>query len=154
MSTDRVQIIFDNGESEISGEIIDSILSATEQFLQFSKVSERYITILFCGEQKIRELNKIYRQKDKVTDILSWSYDDEAIKTEELPWGELALCLRICEAQAAANGWNLETELVRLIAHGVVHLQGYDHETTEDEKKMLQLELELLSLIGLRDLYH
>lgn len=155
MKTEIVQIIFDDATEKLSADIIETIQSATIKFLHFSKVTERFVTLLFCGEEKIKELNRVYREKDRSTDILSWSYDEEVVgsQIQMIPWGELAICLKICQIQAIDAGWDLKTELLRLIAHGITHLRGYDHKTEEEEKEMLQLELELLSLVGLEELY-
>ena len=58
------------------------------------------------------------------------------------------------QEQARDNGWDSETELIRLLAHGCVHLVGYDHEQSpEDEQQMLSLETELLELAGLPFIY-
>ncbi len=88
--------------------------------------------------------------------MLSWSYENDGLDEipGDVPWGELALCLEIIEKQAESSGWPLETELLRLLVHGIGHLNGYDHELSEaDEEEMLRFEIELLSYIGFEGVY-
>ncbi len=127
MNFEKVQIIYDEFTPELETNIIRSIRKATEEFLAYSHIDEGFVTLLFCSESKISELNRIYRDKNSSTDILSWSYDEETHGGSQqglMPWGELAICLKVCERQAINAGWDLESELLRLIAHGIIHLRG------------------------------
>lgn len=64
------------------------------------------------------------------------------------------LSLETATKQALHNGWDLRTEVLRLLAHGCAHLVGYDHERSkEEERRMLKIEKELLAHIGLPHLY-
>lgn len=119
--------------------------------------SPKSINVLVCDRTTMQTLNNDYRQKNQVTDILSWAYDESElvpIPGELEIWGDLALCLEVCEKQAQESQWDLDTELIRLLVHGLSHLAGYDHQTPEDEREMLQLETELLSKIGFDDIYN
>jgi probable rRNA maturation factor len=104
----------------------------------------------------MRRLNKEYRDVDSPTDILSWSYEQDQPETpsEHALWGELALCVDVSRRQSRDRGLDLETEILRLLVHGVAHLTGKDHEKSEeDERRMLQLEIELLSSLGVVGIY-
>ncbi|MBT4288254.1 MAG: rRNA maturation RNase YbeY [Deltaproteobacteria bacterium] len=119
--------------------------------------ASKSVNLLICDQETIKNLNSQYRNKNQTTDILSWAYDEsEMIQIPGEPeiWGDLALCLDVCVKQAQASRWDIETELIRLLVHGLSHLAGYDHQTPEDEKKMLRLETELLSKIGFDDIYN
>jgi probable rRNA maturation factor len=72
---------------------------------------------------------------------------------EAVPLGDLALSLDRARAQAQDNGWPLQTELLRVLAHGCAHLAGYDHRTTAEERLMRGVEEALLEKVGLRGLY-
>ena len=153
---EMIQINYEESLDSLPENLEKALQQKIPLFLNKLGVGHRFITIFFCTAEKIRALNATYRNKDKATDILSWGYQEDeemGVPIEGIPWGELAICLEVCQKQADLSGWDLETELMRLIAHGVIHLQGYDHETLEEEKEMLQLELELLSLINLQGLY-
>ena len=121
------------------------------------------ISVLITNDAEIQKLNKEFRKKDYPTDILSWSYDSLKAEIEGLEMkesqeeniaGELALSAERITKQASENGWDFETELIRLLAHGCVHLAGWDHEESEkQEKQMLELEIKLLKDVGLNNIY-
>ena len=101
-------------------------------------------SVLLCGEQKIRQLNRDYRHKDKVTDVLSFPTFPSLLKTnsqfknfEHLPMGDVVICLRQCERQARTMGKSFESEFIDLLCHGFLHLLGYDHELSENEHKLM-----------------
>ena len=110
----------------------------------------------FSDDEELRGLNRRFCGKDRVTDVLSWPYlDGSGYETgqEGHALGDLALSLERAVSQARQNGWNLQTEVLRLLAHGCAHLAGYDHRTAAQERKMLNVELELLAEQGLRGIY-
>ncbi len=117
----------------------------------------KIVNLLVCDAATIQDLNKNFRGKNKATDILSWAYDESGtfpMPGETEIWGDLALCVEVCNTQAQESGWDIDTEVIRLLVHGLTHLAGYDHQTPEDEKQMLQLEMELLATIGFDDIYN
>jgi probable rRNA maturation factor len=79
------------------------------------------VDIVFCSDEKVRELNKAYRKLDKVTDVLSfeWHEDDFA--------GEIFIATAQTERQAPRFKNNYPNELRRVVVHGMLHLCGYDH---------------------------
>ena len=108
----------------------------------------RPVNLLFCSKEESQELNRQYRGQDKPTDILSFGYE-----APEEPLGDLALCLEVAREQAQGFGLALEEELLRLFAHGLVHLMGMDHQSPEEEAAMLAEERKLLASLGLEGLY-
>ncbi|MBI4083731.1 MAG: rRNA maturation RNase YbeY [Candidatus Lambdaproteobacteria bacterium] len=112
------------------------------------------LSVLFADDATLRRLNREYRRQDRPTDVLSFGYAGATAAEGAAPLlGDLALSLDRAAAQARANGWDLRTEVLRLLAHGCAHLAGHDHETREQERLMLPVEIELLACVGLRDLY-
>ncbi len=92
-----------------------------------SQISE--ISLLFCRDEEIQELNKTYRRKNKPTDVLSFSHiEGPRLEPWEQSLGELVISVDTLRAQAKEFHVSVQTELVRLIVHGVHHLLGYDHE--------------------------
>lgn len=151
-----IQIVYDEGVRPLPPAREELLQTRSERILNHLADCKGSVGILFCDGKRIRELNRAFRQKNEPTDILSWScLDSDApdVASADTPWGELAICLEVCRKQAERSGWELETELQRLIVHGIVHLLGYDHQTPEEEREMLRLETDLLSRIGLRHLY-
>ena len=133
------------------------IIACINTVADLLNASSKSVNLLICDHETIKNLNRDYRNKNQATDILSWAYDESEmiqIPGEPEVWGDLALCLDVCEKQAQESHWDIDTELIRLLVHGLSHLAGYDHQTPTDEKKMLRLETELLSKIGFDDIYN
>ena len=121
-------------------------------FLEHLFEGKRSLSVSITDDEEIRTHNREQRYQDSATDILSWSYFEEDPQTEWV--GDLMLSLDRVREQAAENGWDLRTELVRLLAHGCVHLAGWDHERSEEEEQgMLQKEKELLEKGGFKHFY-
>ncbi len=121
-------------------------------FLQQLFPGEHSVSLYLTDDMEMRELNREFRERDQTTDVLSWSYweDDPDAKCV----GDLAVSLEQVTRQAQKNGWPVETELARMLAHGCAHLAGWDHERSEEEaRKMLELEIELLQLAGYSSIY-
>ncbi len=153
---DWVQISYEEHIPPLPLETETRIRNKINLLLQKLHAQPQFVSLYFCSSEAIQSLNLSFRNKDTPTDILSWLYDDEfpCEDTESTPWGELVVCLDVCRKQAEDNGWSLETELLRLLVHGIAHLEGYDHELSEtEEKNMLNFEQKLLSEIGLVGIY-
>ena len=112
------------------------------------KLEKAHVNIVIVGEQTIAKLNHRYRKKNKPTDVLSFPIDAKA--TKPLPWvlGEIYICRAVAKRQALALGVRLVDQLVRLVAHGMVHLSGLDHERSLREFKLFrQKESKILTKI-------
>jgi probable rRNA maturation factor len=130
-----------------------AIAAALREFLIRLGHGRCGIIVLFASDSALQRLNARHRGKPTATDILSWSYLDDAPGGSPRLLGELALSLDRARAQARANGWPLQTEVLRLLAHGCAHLAGYDHATAAQDREMRRLEERLLARIGVRGLY-
>ena len=124
-------------------------LCAREENLDPDRVE---ISVTFVSTEEIHELNKVYRGKDSVTDVLSFPQYESI---EEMP-GQGVLCLGdvvICPEQALLQadefGHTGERELVYLFVHSVFHLLGYDHMEEEGKIEMRAQEEKIMSQIGL-----
>jgi len=100
-----------------------------------------------------QELNLQHRDKDKPTDVLSFPLHDVTLqKYDILPLGDIFICPDVAVAQAAKHNVPIKEEMACLVVHGLLHLLGYDHETSpDDEKKMLDLQEEILNQISFRN---
>ena len=107
-----------------------------EEQLQDSKL---YITVTFTNPKNIQSINKEYRNKDKSTDVLSFPMEDEIML------GDIAISVDTAKRQAEEAEINLDRETAFLFIHGLLHLLGYDHETSqEDEAEMFALQEKIL----------
>ena len=107
------------------------------------------ITIRFVDSEEGQSLNSDYRGKGYATNVLSFPYD-----TEPVVAGDLVICANVVEREAAEQSKTLEAHYAHLIVHGVLHLQGYDHETgDEDAQQMEAMERSILAQLGFADPY-
>ncbi|WP_420029579.1 rRNA maturation RNase YbeY [Mycoplasmopsis felis] len=119
----------------------DEMKQILQNFARFFKISKNKKIILdvsFVSKNKIKELNKEYRNKDYVTDILSFDFGDKSLY-DELPiyfLGELVICWDKIKKQAKEFNHSIKREFCYLFTHGLVHLQGYDHEIEQEKKEM------------------
>ncbi len=96
------------------------------------QVTDKEISLSFCTATEIQALNKQYRAKDSVTDVLSFP------ALPEVPTlGDIVICVSRAEQQASELGHSLKRELAFLFVHGLLHLLGYDHEVSEDEERIM-----------------
>lgn len=115
-----------------------------ENIIKGKKRSEkRYlVSLLICGDQRIRKLNKEYRAKDKVTDVLSFPAQEDlranASSEDIVHLGDLAISLPQAKRQAKKFSISTMDEFIHLFFHGVIHLLGYDHETSSKEEKLME----------------
>ena len=103
---------------------------------------KKQISLALVDKKEIKKFNKVYRKKDNITDVLSFTLDDKYIL------GEIIICLEQARKQAKEKKKTLKSELQLLVVHGILHLLGYNHEkgvkyAKEQEKK----EKEILNLI-------
>ena len=107
------------------------------------------ITIRFVDIEEGQALNREYRDKDYATNVLSFPYE-----TEPVVLGDLVICAPVVAREAAEQGKTLEAHYAHLIVHGMLHLQGYDHETGEDDaQRMEDKERAILASSGFDDPY-
>ena len=122
-----------------------------EMILHHLQYSEHFLSVYFTNDEEIAEYNHQYRNFAKATDVLSWSYLEDDSQSQHV--GDMMISMDTAYRQAEQNGWDLMTEILRLCVHGMVHIVGYDHQTPEEERKMLSLEKKLLALLGLQEIY-
>ncbi len=155
MKNNHIQITFELPSDSLPPQTEKRMTDVLGLLMTKLGVSDRVLSLFFCSLETMIQLNGTYRNREKPTDLLSWLYQDgdaESITPEE-PWGELVYCLEVIRKQAAASGWELEDELLRLTVHGLSHLLGYDHEDEADEATMLAFEKNLLEQIGMTGVY-
>ena len=106
-------------------------------------------TIRFVDSAEGRALNREYRGKDYATNVLSFVYE-----TEPVVLGDLVVCLPVVLKEAKEQRKGAEAHLAHMIVHGMLHLQGYDHETGAAEAERMEArEREILAGLGYPDPY-
>ena len=107
------------------------------------------VTVRFVDADEGRDLNRDYRGKDYATNVLSFPYASDPTLS-----GDLVLCLPVLEREAREQGKSLEAHSAHLIVHGMLHLQGHDHETGHDDAAHMEaIEREIMGALGYPDPY-
>jgi probable rRNA maturation factor len=105
-----------------------------EHVLQGEGQTEATVSIILVDDARIHAMNKEFLQHDYPTDIITFPLEEECID------GELYISIETAERQASEYGVSLTNELMRLAAHGTLHLAGYDDATEEERQSMSRLE--------------
>ncbi len=118
---------------------LDGVIKRT---LKHEKVKNATFSIVFVGNEKIQEINREYRGLDKITDVISFAFEDNARKVyNKIRFlGEIFICIPRMIEQANEYGHGETRELAFLTCHGLLHLLGYDHTNKEEEKEMFALQ--------------
>ena len=103
------------------------------------------LSIAFVGQGRMREINKKYRGKNRVTDILSFPESKVLLQKFKIGpaqkiqgLGEIIICLREVKKNAKKFSSSFEKELNKVLIHGILHLLGYDHEKSEIEARRME----------------
>ncbi len=130
----------------IDKNFIKKIIYRILKFINLKKIDN--LNIVFVGDRRIKVLNKKYKGKNRITDVLAFNYSNESfldkIFTRE---GEIVICLSQADRQAKKFGHSFKKELVILLIHGLLHLKGYNDETPEEQKKMFKEQVKIFQKI-------
>lgn len=130
--------LVENVEFEYSIEKINKYCEYLDQQLE----NEKAYTIVAMDNEEIHQINKEFRNVDRPTDVLSFEEHLEDYL------GDILISIERCHEQAIEYGHSFERELLFLITHGFLHLNGYDHMNDEEEKEMFDLQRKLLTNYG------
>ncbi len=153
--------IYFNGVGFFRKHAIKKLLeSALNHLNQPSELLE--MTLSIVDEEQIKQLNKDFRDVDKVTDVLSFPTCDNPTRgaitvvcdqvnpeTDLVNIGDVVICMQRAKEQAQEYGHSLKRELSFLAVHGLLHLLGYDHMNETDEKQMFDLQKKILQQAGI-----
>lgn len=110
------------------------------------------IVIRVVDEAESRQLNNQYRQKDRSTNVLSFPFEvPQGVDSRQL--GDLVICAPVVKREAREQKKEEIDHWAHMVVHGVLHLQGYDHQTDEQAEEMEMLEKKILEGFGIQDPY-
>lgn len=109
---------------------------------------DAHVTLRFVGAREGRALNARYRGRDYPTNVLTFVYDDVDPLT-----GDLVLCVPVVRREAREQGKTFRAHCAHLVIHGMLHLQGFDHERDAEARRMEAREVRVLGRLGYRDPY-
>ena len=137
--------IINNTKKEVKElEILEKYLKYVTKKLD---IEEALFNIILVDPEEIHKINKEYRSVDRPTDVISFALEDNnTFRNPEIRMlGDIYICIPIAYEQANTYGHSKIREVCFLATHGILHLLGYDHMDSEEEKKMFHLQEELLS---------
>lgn len=120
----------------------DYLYGVIDYTLEHEKVENAFFSIIFVDNEQIHEINKKYRNIDRVTDVITFALeDDDDFEIEGIRMlGDIYISIPRMKEQAISYGHSEKRELSFLTVHGILHLLGYDHMVKEDEEKMFGLQ--------------
>ena len=124
--------------------------------LQTTMPAETELTLRIVDEAESQQLNNDYRGKNQPTNVLSFPFEhpiDLPAEAELSLLGDLVICLPKVMQEAIEQQKPALDHWAHLVIHGMLHLQGYDHETDQEAELMENLEIELLSKLGISNPY-
>lgn len=121
--------------------LIKPVVKKTFKKMNINK--KQTVNIILVTSEQIRELNRSFREKDTVTDVLTFPTELE----EEL--GDIFISIHTAMEQAKTYGHTFRRELAFLVVHGLLHAIGYDHDTKEKEHIMFHLQEKILNELKL-----
>lgn len=128
---------------------IDALVTAAATAALAAAGREGAVVVLLTDDAGVQDLNQRFRGKDSPTNVLSFP----APENPEDHLGDIALAHGVCVREAAEQGKTLAHHLQHLVAHGVLHLVGYDHENDADAEDMEGLERVVMAGLGAPDPY-
>ena len=143
--------------ARLKGKIVETVeLSLLAQNKFKLKGGAYDLSIVLASDEKIRKLNKTHRGKDYATNVLSFPIaEGETSTIPGIPTmiGDIVLAHDVIEREAKAEGKTFTHHTLHLVAHGVLHLCGYDHMTPSQTRTMQRLEITIMDEMGIPDPY-
>ncbi len=150
-----VKIEFTGNARPLADVYLTGLTVLLEKMLAEKGLKEGEVNLILCNDHLMQELNRDYRDKDRPTDVLSFSYLDQPVAAdapEDLDAvGDIFISLERAALQAEDAGHSLEREVTLLAVHGMLHLFGYDHMQDADHQLMRARENELMKLFDSGD---
>ncbi|TLS39363.1 rRNA maturation RNase YbeY [Pseudalkalibacillus caeni] len=152
-----LHIDFLDETNKLSDKEIQEIEGLLNLACKMEKVeSDSELSVTFVNNEKIQEINREYREKDSVTDVISFALEEQGegeleVIGDNIPrlLGDIIISIPKAQEQAESYNHSFMRELGFLTVHGFLHLLGYDHMTEEDEKEMFTRQKEILEEYGL-----
>ena len=154
----KTKVLFSNSQKiyKITPQLRALVRRCCEQTLIFEDIDDNaQVSVTFVDNEEIHALNKEYRNVDRPTDVLSFPLGDENgfdvdNSSNAILLGDIVISVEKAILQAKEYGHSAEREIAFLTVHSMLHLLGYDHETSDqDEKDMFARQEEILSQLGI-----
>lgn len=138
-------------------QIVQDVLAYAADYLELEENCA--MSVIIVDNEEIQNINREYRQKDAVTDVISFALEESVVEDdfpaiqevmdESRELGDIFVSFQRAQEQAVEYGHSFKRELGFLVVHGFLHLNGYDHMTDEEEAEMFDLQRDILDGFGL-----
>jgi probable rRNA maturation factor len=128
---------------------IAALVTRTGRYVLDHMHGQGQVSVLLADDSTLEDLNSRFRGKASATNVLSFP----AVENPENLLGDVALALGVCLSEAQSQSKSLQDHVSHLVAHGILHLLGYDHVTDDEADEMENLEREILAGLGIADPY-
>lgn len=138
-------------------QMVQDVLAYAANYLELEENCA--MSVIIVDNEEIQKINREYRQKDAVTDVISFALEESVVEDdfpaiqevmdESRELGDIFVSFQRAQEQAVEYGHSFKRELGFLVVHGFLHLNGYDHMTDEEEAEMFDLQRDILDGFGL-----
>ncbi|WP_232507713.1 rRNA maturation RNase YbeY [Ghiorsea bivora] len=144
-------IVDDDVNLLVSQQNIESAVKVS--CLEARNIRQPSVCIRFSSDEVVQQLNAQWREKDKVTDVLSFPMQDGASFDADESLGDIILAVPFVQSEAMRLNLSVEAHSMHLIAHAILHLLGYDHIADDEAQVMQRLENQVMLKLGLHQPY-
>lgn len=148
-----MEVYIENTQNKIpvNRNLVTKLNETMNKAAEIHGLSNQEMSIIFVDNIQIQKINRDYRDKDQVTDVISFALndDDTAFAWEKNNLGDIYISLERAKEQSIDYGHSFDREVCYLAVHGLLHLLGYDHINKDDKEKMREKEEEIMAEVGL-----
>lgn len=150
MQTNKLSLSIQYPDKRLQEVLTRSLL---RQWVKAALLAPAQITLRFVDAEEGRTLNRNYRGKDYATNVLTFAYSEDQEDGLGDVQADIIFCTDVLQREAAEQGKPLEAHAAHLVVHGMLHAQGYDHESDDEAEEMEALEIDILATLGFPNPY-
>jgi len=147
-----LEIIFDN-DFDVSESLVLALKNAADLTLQEEKKRDSVVNLKIVGNAEMQQLNKEFRNKDRATNVLSFTNDDLS-KDVTKNIGDIAISYDFVKQEAKDHGKSFSDHVIHMLVHGIYHILGYDHEDDISAEVMESKEIYILDKLKISNPYN
>lgn len=147
-----LEVIFDN-DFDVSESLVLALKNAADLTLQEEKKRDSVVNLKIVGNDEMQQLNKEFRNKDRATNVLSFTNDDLS-KDVTKNIGDIAISYDFVKQEAKDHGKSFSDHVIHMLVHGIYHILGYDHEDDISAEVMESKEIYILDKLKISNPYN
>ena len=149
----KIDVVIDSGRWKKTGSIRQLLRRAVQEAASAQSTSGSELAIVLTNDSAIRQLNRVWRNVDAPTNVLSFPAATKQGPDEPAHLGDIVLAYETIAREARDEGKPLANHVAHLVVHGYLHLLGFDHERNADAEEMEQTERDILQRLAIPDPY-